>query len=207
MLSTSDPNYQTRLYAIKELFIKLNLQDKFNPKTENKIIWTPDWNHPSSQIINDSVSYVFYKLIAEITVNNKKVEANQLGSASYLIVKNEREFYRGLYYQPLSKDSVNSGNKISIRNFTGNLILSNLKSDQSFLIRYSKGNVIDNFNKEQKIASLKLMGNKPSISYWGTQCRTEMRFCIFGSDGYTYCGGGIDLILARTVNGHHLTAV
>ncbi|MCZ4225451.1 hypothetical protein [Pedobacter rhodius] len=197
VLSTSEHNYQKRLNAIKELFIKLNLQDKFNPKSENKIIWTPDWNHPYSQIVNDSVSYVFYRLIAEITINNKRIEANQSGSASYLVVKNEREFYRGFYYQSSLKDSSNLGNKISIKHFTGNLILSNLLNNRSFLIRYKEGKAIDNFNKEQKIASLKLMGNKPSISYWSVQCHTEIRFCIFGSDGYSYCGGGVDLIFSE----------
>lgn len=197
VLSTSDPNYQTRLHEIKELFFKLNIQNKLNPKSENKILWTPDWNHPSTQIVNDSISYVFYRLIAEITFNNKRIKTNQLGSASYLIVKNEREFYRGFYYNPPSKNSASSSNKILIKNFTGNLILSNLVSDQSFLIRYNYGKVIDNFSKERKIASLKLMGNMPLNSYWGRQCHTEIRLCIFGSTGYSYCGGGIDLIFSE----------
>ncbi|MBC6110208.1 hypothetical protein ACFOG5_15840 [Pedobacter fastidiosus] len=185
-LSKISSDYKARLSAIKKDFFENKIDEKLNPKTNQKIVWNPDWEHPTSQIVNDSISYVFYTLLVDIkTAEHDKLE--KIRSNSYLIVKNEKEFFRGIYFA----DS--SITKSSTLNFTGKLLLTNLKTKKSFIIRYANGKPFDNFTKSQRIASAKLMSTPGSLSYWGQNCHQEMKYCVFAPAGYTTCGGTLEV--------------
>lgn len=185
-LSKTSPDYKARLAAIRKDFFENKIDEKLNSKTNQKIVWTPDWEHPISQVVNDSISYVFYKLLVDIVLPEhdklKKVRSN-----SYLIVKNEKEFFRGIYFA----DS--STTKSLFLNFTGKLLLTNLETKKSFIIRYANDRPLDNFTKAQKIASTKLMSKPGSLSYWVQYCHQEMKYCVFAPAGYTTCGGLLEV--------------
>lgn len=183
LLSSSSPDYLGRLKKIKELFDTQKLDGKLNTKSPSLINWIPDWKHPISQISNDSTTYVFYNLNANLKQTEKN-EARTLPSNAYLIVKNEKEFFKGIYFADSTSKSIT-------KNFAGRLLLTNLQTKQSFLIRYIDGKVVDNFTKTQKIASVKLMSAPGSVSYWEQHCRTEMVNCVFAPSGYTTCGGSL----------------
>jgi len=123
-----------------------------------------------------------------------KGKVNTYGAMFYLIVKNERDFFKGVYF---NEDTEASQKKeVVLENFTGKLLLTNLTTTGAFLIKYKDGKVVDNLSKAQKIASAKLMSAKGTVSYRQTQCHTEMRYCVYASDGYSYCGGAIDIIVS-----------
>lgn len=53
VLSKNAQDYSERLQAIQKNFYALKLDEKFKPKVKQDIIWTPDWEHPTSQVISD----------------------------------------------------------------------------------------------------------------------------------------------------------
>ncbi|WP_293743677.1 hypothetical protein [uncultured Pedobacter sp.] len=196
VLSENAKNYSERLQSIKENFYKLKLDEKFIPKVKQDVTWTPDWDHPTSQVVNDSVSYVFYPLIGFYKKDQLKGEVKTYGAKFYLIVKDENDFYKGVYLNEQKENSKDLKKEVVLENFTGKLLLTNLKTKDAFLLKYIDGKVQDNVTGAQKIASAKLMANKGAVSYWAQQCHTEMRYCVYASDGYSHCGGAIDIIVS-----------
>ncbi|WP_162799861.1 hypothetical protein [Pedobacter jeongneungensis] len=85
---------KTHLNAIKDSYEKQKLQQKLQPDQSDKLSWSPDWEHPHIQVVNDSVSYVFYQLLGQVVVNGKAELAKQVNGKLYLMVKNESEFYK-----------------------------------------------------------------------------------------------------------------
>ncbi|MFD2585086.1 hypothetical protein ACFSR6_21490 [Pedobacter vanadiisoli] len=196
VLSKNAKDYSERLEIIRKSFYEQKLDEKFIPKVKQDVTWTPDWDHPASQVINDSVSYVFYPLIGFYEKDQLKGKVKTYGAKFYLIVKNEHDFYKGVYLNEQKENSTNLKVKVELGNFTGKLLLTNLKTKDAFLLKYVDGKVQDNLTGAQKIASAKLMATKGTVSYWAQQCHTEMRYCVYASDGYSYCGGAIDIIVS-----------
>lgn len=190
VLSSSSPDYLSRLNEIKKAFYLKRLDEKLKSKDDKNLVWEPDWNNPKTQIINDSVSYVFYQIAGYLLKDGKQESAKIVGAKPFLIVKNEKEFYKGLYYQP--NNEVNNKNtqsrEIIINHFTGNLLLTNLEIKNSYLIRYKNGTVVSTHSKNS-IGYQKLMSVDRKTSYYETHCQTQINSCTY----YTYlpsCGGG-----------------
>jgi len=55
VLSKTSPDYSERMQAIRKNYYDLKLDEKFKPKIKDDVSWTPDWQHPTSQVISDSV--------------------------------------------------------------------------------------------------------------------------------------------------------
>lgn len=202
ILSKDAPDLAIRLAAIKEKFYADKLEKKLIPNIDQKLSWTPDWDHPKVQTVNDSVSYVFYRLIGKVKINDKIQEVTEKGAASFLMVKDEGEFFKALYYHPqMPNEKSKVKTKINMQNFSGKLLLNNLHNGENFLIDYTKGKLSESYQKKQLLTLNKLAINNPATkSYWIQQCRTEYRACTFVSDGYSYCGGGIDVIYSEYCN-------
>jgi hypothetical protein len=187
-LSTNSPDYLKRLSAIKDRFYSSKFEQKLIANVNQKYYWIPDWEHPSSQVVNDTVSYVFFPLIAYVKENNATKTITELGSAHYLIVKNEKEFYKAFYYQPKAPDNTS---KLAIDKFTGNLLLTNFENGKSYLLDYVEGKVSQSYQKRKMLAL-----NRESItfpnktSYWESICHTELKYCTWASDGPTNCNSG-----------------
>lgn len=124
-----------------------------------------------------------------------------MGGKLYLIVKNEKEFYRGFYSQPDIAGGTASSEltELNMERFSGNLLLSNLETKAAFLLRYKNGVVLGNSAHYKTSSSLKTMGI-PTISYWEQECHTEVRRCTFVSVGYSYCSGEIMVIYSEYCN-------
>lgn len=172
-----------RLAKLKEKFYAEKLNERLAPKSDKGIMWEPEWSMPRIQTINDSVSYVFYRLKASVKRNGRLVEAHEAGAASYLMVKNEKEFYKAFFYLPesLTQKNVNLTSAVYfMKNFTGKLLLSNLKSKQSFLLDYKDGRVSDTF-KNSQLSYKKTQSVDATVLYWGHDCEWQMAFCTFVS--------------------------
>lgn len=190
LLSKNVSDLPTRLDAIEKEFYARKLDVKFAPKDDKGIIWTPEWSDPKIQTINDSVSYVFYRLTPSLKRDGKIVKAREAGAATYIMVKNEKEFYRAFFYLPENKRSKNKSDdtpELIMKNFTGKLLLSNLERKQSFLLDYKNGSVSDAYKKNQ-FALNKLQSVGSAISYWETQCSYQMTRCTY-TTYFADCGG------------------
>nr|WP_199158550.1 hypothetical protein [Pedobacter sp. ASV2] len=201
-LSKDGPDFKARLKAIKDQFYLLNLDEKFIPSVKKDMIWTPDWEHPNAQIVNDTVSYVFYRLIPRLKKDNKLLEANEINAATYLMVKNEKDFFKAFYYYPQTTEaSTKAKDDFTIDNFTGNLLLTNLKNKQNFLLEYVNGKVSQSYQNKRLLAVNKSGLRGPnSISYVETSCNTVVVNCRFSSLSPSYCGGSVNIIYSPTCN-------
>lgn len=182
----------TRLGKIKQEFYKRKLDANFAPKDDKGIIWTPEWSSPMIQNVNDSVSYVFYRLTAQVLRDKKLQNAQEVGAVTYLMIKNEKEFYKAFFYLPpnlRSKNPIDDTPELIMQNFTGKLLLSNLESKKSFLLDYKNGSVSDEYKKNQ-LSSRKLQSVGSAISYFETVCHYEMVGCTYVTDLLS-CGGSI----------------
>lgn len=199
VLSKNSPDYGIRLNAIKEQFYTEKLDQKLIPNVKQTIVWEPDWEHPKSQIVNDTVSYVFYRLVAYLKKDGKLLEAKEVGTASYLMVKNEKEFFKAFYYHPANTTNKSDNtNTLTIENFTGNLLLKNLKNGKSFLLDYVNGAVSQTYNNRRLLAINRTDIKNPDVnSYIETQCHTELRNCLFASDSPGYCSG-VQIVSSET---------
>lgn len=115
-----------------------------------------------------------------------------MGAKPFLIIKNEKEFYKGLYYQLDNIANLKgvTQKEIIVDHFTGNLLITNLETKNAFLLHYKDGLVINNQLKN-KIAYQKLMSiDRSTTSYFETQCHTEIRYCTYYTGSYL-CGGAI----------------
>lgn len=188
----------TRLDKIKQEFYKRKLDSNFTPKDDKGIIWTPEWSNPKIQTVSDSVSYVFYQLKAQVKREGKLVEAREVGAVTYLMIKNEKEFYKAFFYLPpnlRSKNPIDDTPELIMQNFTGKLLLSNLESKKSFLLDYKNGSVSDEY-KKNLLSLRKLQSVGSAISYFETVCHYEMVGCTY----VTYlqsCGGSIVIAYAQ----------
>lgn len=188
VLSDKSPDLAKRLEKLKKAFYENELDKKLVPNIDQKLVWEPDWKHPKVQTINDSTSYVFFKLLAYVKQDGKLMEAKEVDAASYLMVKNEQDFYKALY-------RVKNGLRetdINLTHFSGGLLLNNLKNNQSFLLNYLNGKIVN----DAKISLDKLVGSSgtgkiPTTAYWESYCRTEMRECTYVSSGSINCTGNI----------------
>lgn len=192
MLSKNSLDLTKRLDVIKSEFYKRKLDVKFAPKDDKGIIWTIEWSNPKVQTVNDSVSYVFYRFTAQVQREGKLFKAQETGAATYLMVKNEKEFYKAFFYLPpnlRSKNPIDDTPELIMRNFTGKLLLSNLESKKSFLLDYKNGSVSDEYKKNQ-LSFKKLQSVGSAISYFETVCHYEMAWCTYATY-YMSCGGGI----------------
>lgn len=191
-LSKNTPDLSARLVAIKEQYYDQKLDAKFLPKSDKGVFWTPDWNSPKLQTVNDSVSYIFFPMKASIKRDGKLAVAIEAGAATYLMVKNEKEFYKAFYYLPANKRSQvpeNDSPEAIMQHFTGKLLLSSLQNGRNYLLEYENGRVSEAYQKNQ-MALKKLQSVGSTVSYFETQCHQEMVSCTY----YTYlpsCGGQI----------------
>jgi hypothetical protein len=202
-LSLNSPDLQKRLEAIKKSYDQQKLQEKLQPKKNDKISWTPDWNHPKIEVVNDSVSYVFYQLVGEVDVNGKHEIARQINGKLYLMIKNEVDFYKAFYYDP----KVDPNEKISkntkefdLKLFTGNLLLSSLQNGQNYLINYSNGRLSDSYQKKGVLAVKKMQSVKGTTSYWQQECNRVVRNCYFSSLSPSWCGGSVNIVFSPDCN-------
>ncbi|GAA4209302.1 hypothetical protein GCM10022289_34550 [Pedobacter jeongneungensis] len=199
VLSKDSPDFSSRLAAIKEKFYANKLDQKLIPNVKQSIVWKPDWEHPSTQVVNDSVSYIFYRLKAYLKQDGKLLEAKEVGMATYLMVKNEKEFFKAFYYHPVNvADKAQNSKTFSVENFTGNLLLKNLSNGKSFLLDYVNGTVSQSYSKRRLLAVNRQTIKRPdATSYIETQCHTELRSCLFASDSPGYCSG-IQIVSSET---------
>ena len=203
VLSRNSADYEARLEAIKDKYYSNKLSQKFVANVNHKYSWIPDWEHPKSQIVNDTVSYVFYRLVAYIKSDGKLSEVKEMNAASFLMVKNEKDFFKAFYYQPeTAGDKTKNPTELSINKFTGNLQLTNLENGKSFLLDYVEGRVSQAYQKKKLLAVNKEAFNRPDIiSYWETQCRTVLKRCTWASDGPTNCNSGtVHIIYSENCN-------
>nr|WP_199157909.1 hypothetical protein [Pedobacter sp. ASV2] len=200
VLSKNSPDLAIRLGAIKTKYEQLHLETKLQSKLSKELSWFPDWKHPKVQVVNDSVSYVFYKLIGRLERNGKKETVKELNGATYLMVKNENEFYRAFYFKKgESADSDKAvPSEIKIEYFTGKLLLSNLEKGEKFLLDYNNGSVNSSNQKNSLSPVNKLQTIRGTLSYYETQCHTEVRSCQFTGSGYSDCGGNIIVVYSQT---------
>ncbi|MGN8058023.1 hypothetical protein ACTJKN_17210 [Pedobacter sp. 22163] len=200
-LSANSPDLQKRLEAIKKSYEQQKLQQKLQPKKIDKISWTPDWDHPKIQVVNDSVSYVFYQLLGQVDVNGKHQIAKQINGRLYLMVKNELDFYKAFYYDP----KIDPNEKISkntkefdLKSFTGNLLLSSLQNGGNYLLDYSNGRLSDSYRKKGVLAVKKMQSVKGTTSYWQQECNSVVRNCTFSSLSPSWCGGSVNIVFSPT---------
>lgn len=195
-LSKNAPDLALRLAAIKEQYYDQKMDAGFLAKDVKGITWTPDWEKPRLETVNDSVSYVFFPMIGTVQKEGKPVKIQEIGAATYLMVKNEKDFYKAFYYVPEDKRSKNPSDDTSeaiMQHFTGSLLLSSLNGGRNYLLDYVNGKVSEAYKKNQ-FALKKLQSVSGATSYWEQQCRTEIRHCTFVSDSYSRCGGEIIVI-------------
>ncbi|WP_131537141.1 hypothetical protein [Pedobacter nototheniae] len=199
-LSKDGPDFKARLKAIKDQFYLLKLDEKFIPNVKKDMIWTPDWEHPNTQIVNDTVSYVFYRLIPRLKKDGKLLEANEISAASYLMVKNEKEFFKAFYYYPQSSEATTKAkDNFKIDHFTGNLLLTNLQNKQNFLLEYVNGRVSQSYQNKRLLAVNRSALTRPnSISYVETSCNTVIVNCRFSSLSPSWCGGSVNIVYSAT---------
>ncbi|AOM77371.1 SprT-like domain-containing protein [Pedobacter steynii] len=201
VLSKEDPDFASRLAAIKEKFYSDELEEKLIPNVKQDIVWIPDWENPNTQIVNDSVSYVLYPLIGKYSKNGKSEKAMLIGGKPYLMVKNEKEFYRAFYYSnDNSLQSMTNPTELKMDNFTGKLLLSSLTNRGNYLLDYVNGEVSYSYKDLQKRGAKKANGMRGKLSYIETQCHTEMRNCTFVSDWAGSCSGSIIVLFSPTCN-------
>jgi hypothetical protein len=196
VLSSSSLDYQERLQKIKANYYKQNLQNKFITKVKKDVFFVPDWSNPKLQVVNDSVSYVFYKMLAFVNRDKKKVQAREINGNTYLMIKNETEFYKAFYYKAGDKNT-EAHDEVSLENFSGKLLLENLHSGKHNLIEYKNGTLSDAYRKLEGPFLKKLQSVGGTISYYEQICHSEMRYCTYVSDSYTYCGGLIEVVYSE----------
>ncbi|MCX2432841.1 hypothetical protein [Pedobacter sp. GR22-10] len=184
ILSKNAPDFKERLNIIKDQFFNKKLAGQLIFKENKNLSWSPDWDHPTVQIVNDTISYVFYPLFANLIKGDITQKANELGSRSYLIVKNEKEFYRGIYYYGTNVSEADQMKEMTnTKSFTGSLALTNLETKRFFVIDYKNGLLSDTPKKSSEILA---MSNKDKkTAYYTSICHTEMRACTFFSSN---CG-------------------
>ncbi len=79
---TNSVDFAPRLAKIKKQFYLRKMDLKFIPKDDKGVIWKPEWAKPIVQVVNDSVSYVFYRLRGSLIRGGKLVQAQDIGSAT-----------------------------------------------------------------------------------------------------------------------------
>lgn len=189
LLSKNSADLSSRLDVIKSEFLKRKLDAKFAPKKEGDIIWTPQWSSPKIQTVNDSVSYVFYHLKPQVKWDGKMIDVKEIGAVSYIMVKNEKEFYEAFFYLPSnlrSKTSSNDTPESFMGKFTGKLLLTNLENKQSFLLDYKDGSVSDAYKKKM-LASRKLLAVGGATAYTQEVCTTVTLGCSYTANGLDGC--------------------
>lgn len=189
VLSKYSSDFSDRLNEIKKTFYSKKLDRKLTSTIGQDLVWTPDWKNSKSQIVNDTVSYIFYPLLPTITKDGKAIKVNELGSKTYLIVKNEKEFYRGRYYHPSGQINISESDrmkKILIENFTGDLLLSNLEKKQSYIINYENGFISKQYHDRGIQAIRNKTNSNGKISYYEESCWTVMKNCSYTSYGCGY---------------------
>lgn len=188
VLSEQSPDLNKRLELLKKAFYQEELDKKLVPNIDQKLVWEPDWKHPMVQTINDSTSYVFFKLLAYVKQDGKLMEAKEVDAASYLMVKNEQDFYKALYRVKNGPREI----EVDLAHFSGRLLLNNLKNNQSFLLNYLNGKIVNDAKISlDKLGSSGGTGKIPTTAYWESYCRTEMRECTYVSSGSINCTGNI----------------
>jgi len=200
-LSVNSPDLKTRLDAIKDSYEKQKLQQKLQPDQSDKLSWSPDWEHPHIQLVNDSVSYVFYQLLGQVVVKGKAELAKQVNGKLYLMVKNESEFYKAFYYDPKANPNEKIGKdtkEFDLKLFTGNLILSSLQNGQNYILDYSNGHLSDSYQKKGVLAIKKMQSVKGTTSYWQQECNQVVRNCTYSSLAPSWCGGIVNIVFSAT---------
>ncbi|MFC3560832.1 hypothetical protein [Pedobacter jamesrossensis] len=186
VLSKNSIDYIGRLKEVKQQFYARNLDTALKSKVDKKLEWLPDWENPRSEIISDTVSYIFYPLYAYIKKDGVLIKGREVGSRTYLIIKNEKEYFKGRYFYQLSdpRDPRNF-RELDLTNFSGNLLLANLENNQSFIIDYKNGKPSDAYRKKGEAVLKKIGLNRPILSSIQTICNSYMKNCVY----YTYgCG-------------------
>jgi hypothetical protein len=200
-LNSSKKEMHVSPKLIKENYYKLKLDTGFKADSEKGISWTPDWENPDIRKVNDSVSYFYFKFRGIVQRDGKTVPITEMNAATFLMVKNGKEFYRAFYQSSTvnSKNSVPEYSKLEMQTFTGSLILSNLESKQHYMLEYTNGQLNDSYRKQgNKTTINKLMTIPGSVSSWETQCYTTIAHCTYISDGYSRCGGEIIVLYSAS---------
>lgn len=200
-LNSSKKEIHVSPQLIKENFYKLKLDTGFKADSEKGISWTPDWENPEIRKVNDSVSYVYFKFKGTVQRDGKTVPIAEMNAATFLMVKNGKEFYRAFYQSSTvnSKNSVPEYNKLEMQTFTGSLILSNLESKRHYKLEYTNGQLNDSYRRQgNKPTTNKLMSVPGSVSSWEKQCYTTIAHCTFVSDYYSRCGGEIMVLYSAS---------
>ncbi|MDY0904437.1 hypothetical protein [Pedobacter sp. CFBP9032] len=187
-LSTNSPDLQARLEAIKKSFYQEKLDEKIKPKKTDRLLWYPDWENPKIQVVNDSVSYVFYEFLGK--VDGKNVNVKSTNGKLFLMVKNEKDFYKAFYYKDNDAQSDKGVKEFDMNQFTGNLLLSSLQNGQNYLLDYTNGHLSDSYLKKGVLAVKKLQSNKGIISYWQENCQSIVRNCTYSTLSVPPCAGG-----------------
>lgn len=188
VLSINSTDLQARLEGIKKSFYSQKLQEKIKPKKSDRLLWYPDWENPKMQIVNDSVSYVFYEFLAK--VDGKNVNVKTTNGKLFLMVKNEKDFYKALYYNSSSAQSNNQTKEFNMDHFTGNLLLYSLQNGRNYLLDYSNGRLSNDYLKKGVLAAKKIQANKGKISYWEEHCELVIRNCTYSTLAQPPCSGG-----------------
>jgi len=199
-LSINSGDLQFRLEAIKKSFYLQKLDEKIRPKKSNDLSWSPDWENPKIQIVNDSVSYVFFELLGIVKGSERTHTSKQFNGKSYLMIKNERQFYKAFYFSPSSiakKEDNSSLEEFDTHHFTGQLLLTDLLTNKNYLINYEKGRA----NEEAKRATQntkKIQSNGSNISYWEQNCQYEMRWCTYSTLSAPSCTSSVHVVYSAT---------
>ncbi len=186
VLSDKSPDLIKRLEQLKKAFYENELDKKLIPNIDQKLVWEPDWKHPKVQTVNDSTSYVFFKLLAYVKQDGKLMEAKEVDAASYLMVKNEQDFYKA-FYRP--EVTTAEAKELNMSAFSGKLLLTNLKSSENYLLKYVNGKRDETLLQSQLSITKQANGSQtPSVSSWEERCRNEMKWCTYVTASYL-CGG------------------
>lgn len=178
ILSQNSSDFLSRINAIKIKYYDLNLNEKLNKNTSQNFKWAPNWDNPIVQTVNDTVSYVFFPMQAQKLVDGRLITAKELDSKTYLIVKNEKEYFKGIFYQP---SSIGEPKTLSLLHFSGRLLLSNLATKEGFIIDYNNGEPLKtNLSNTVKLNKTSNIGGLSSTTI--TNC-TTIEYCSFMSDG------------------------
>lgn len=197
-LSTNSPDLKVRLTAIKNSFYQQRLDEKIKPKKSDRLLWYPDWENPKIQVVNDSVSYVFYEFLGKL--DGKNVNVKTTNGKLFLLVKNEKDFYKAFYYNDNNAQSDKEVKEFKMDKFTGNLLLYSLQNGRNYLLDYYNGHLSASYLKKGALAVKKMQANKGNISYWQESCQTMVKNCTFSTLSTTTCGGSVEVTFDENCN-------
>lgn len=178
---------QKKVSAIKDKLEATHMFQRFSKKINDSLsmVWEPVWSEATVKKDDDTSSFTYVPLFAKMIKNGIEVKTKIVNFKSYLIIKNEKEYYLGDYFYelltPLAKgEQPQLGD---LRNFTGTALLQNLSNNEVYELKYKNGSRDRTTNSK----TAKSAGNGDmETNGWVEQCHTETACDFYGVCEGTY---------------------